>query len=78
MPPSLDSALEDAHKLESIEVAQQHLQAGRNPAKSLLLELGDQESETSPQANAAAGGIWKKRNFESHLIITVTALQVSP
>ena len=33
--------------LESIEVAQQHLQAGRNPAKSLLLDLGDQGSETT-------------------------------
>ena len=69
MPPSLDSALKNAYKLESIEAAQQHLQAGtrRNPAKSLLLELGDQDSETSLQANAAADGIWKKRNFESYL-----------
>ena len=55
MPPSLDSALKDARKLESIEIAQQHLQAGRNPAKSLLLELGGQDSETSHQANATTG-----------------------
>ena len=47
MPPSLDSALKDARKLESVEVAQQHL----------LLELGGQDSETSPQANAATGGM---------------------
>ena len=37
-------------------MAQQHLQAGRNPAKSLLLELGSQDSETSSQANATASG----------------------
>ena len=46
MPPLLDSALKDACKLESIEVAQQHLQVGRNPAKSLLLELGGQDNES--------------------------------
>ena len=56
MPSSLDSALKDARKLESIEVAQQHLQAGRNPAKSLLLELGSQDIEMSSQANATASG----------------------
>ena len=28
----------------------------RNPAKSLLLELGSQDSETSSQANATASG----------------------
>ena len=57
MPSSLDGALKDARKLESIEVAQQHLQTGRNPAKSLLLELGSQDSEMSSQANATASGM---------------------
>ena len=61
MHPLLDianiaSALKDARKLESIVVAQQHLQVERNPAKSLLLELGSQDSETSSQANATASG----------------------
>ena len=38
-------------------VAQQHLQVERNPvAKSLLLELGSQDSETSSQANATVSG----------------------
>ena len=53
---NIASSLTDARKLESIVVAQQHLQVERNPAKSLLLELGSQDSETSSQANATASG----------------------